>query len=891
MTKLEASRTNINACEFSRYVAFINRTQPDLVRQATSSDDLTRITDFYLTSDSVDEQKMLRNIRLARHAAMIRCVHEELQGTISIVESMKLLSTFADSILSHVTKFYENELEPTFGHPIDEDGEKVKLNIIAMGKLGGSELNFSSDIDLIFLYPKSGSTTGNHSISNHEYFLKLSQKIIQALTLHTENGFVFRVDTRLRPYGIDGPLAMSFDMLEEYFFSQGRPWERFAWAKARNVYGEQIDLLTKMVNNFVYRSYVDYVVIDNLRQLHRMIRERVKKKGLESDIKLGAGGIREIEFIAQVSQLIHGGQDRTLRSTSTVETLELLEQKNILKTSEVSSLLEAYRFLRMIEHRIQYLDDQQTHKIPTDNEDQLKIANSLNFNSWESLDVTLQEHLAFVHKTFIGIFEDSSEEKSSDRLNTQLLDLNKEQLLDQISTYIWKGFSHTSENILSFLSKSKYRRLPAVCQEKLELLIPTLLKIVPHDNDYEKYISRLLTVLDAISWRETYLSLLIEYPSATQQLIKILQSGQWATNYLARFPGNLEQLIASLDDLRSSVLTPDKIPAQATQTNDLEEAIDVIHRYKQKEIFRSLLMDLFEIIDLRKLSDRLSSVADQIVTIALELAIKTLGIERETCKLGIVGMGKLGSREIGYESDLDLIFLYEPVNPDDSLMYSRVVQKVNSLINSVSGHGTLFKTDLRLRPFGQSGLLVSSLESFQNYQQNQAKTWEHQALTRGRGICGDQRVLEQFESIRKHVIETKKDRSALSQSILDMRRLMDSEFAPKPNVFDLKRDAGGIIDIEFIVQFIVLLHASKHSELSENIGNIALLTIAANKNLISQDAATAVSEAYYDYRKLQHAQRLQGVHKVVVPDSDLLSHRKNVMTLWETLFQTQRIST
>ena len=889
MTKLEASRTNINACEFSRYVAFINRTQPDLVRQATSADDLTRITDFYLSTDSVDEQKMLRNIRLARHATMTRCVHEELRGTISIVESMKLLSTFADTILSHVTKFYENELEPTFGHPVAEDGERVKLNIVAMGKLGGSELNFSSDIDLIFLYPKSGNTTGNQRISNHEYFLKLSQKIIQALTLHTENGFVFRVDTRLRPYGIDGPLAMSFDMLEEYFYSQGRPWERFAWAKARSVYGQQIDLLTKMVNNFVYRSYVDYVVIDNLRQLHRMIRERVKKKGLESDIKLGAGGIREIEFIAQVSQLIHGGQDRTLRSTSTVETLELLEQKNILKTSEVSALLEAYFFLRMIEHRIQYLDDQQTHKIPKDKEDQLKIAKSLNFDNWESLSATLNEHLAFVHKTFINIFEDSSADRFSDRLNTQLIDLNKEQLLDQISTYIWNEYPNTSENIFSFISKSKFRRLPAVCQEKLDLLIPSLLKIIPHNSEYEKYISRLLTILDSIAWRETYLSLLIEYPSTRDQLIKILQSGQWATNYLARYPGNLEQLIVSVEELSASALMLDEVPARATQTDEIEEAIDIIHRYKQKEIFKSLLMDLFEIIDLRKLSDRLSDVADQVVTSTLELAVKTLGIEKEACKLAVVGMGKLGSREIGYESDLDLIFLYEPVNPDDSLMYSRIVQKVNALINSASGHGTLFKTDLRLRPFGQSGLLVSSLESFQNYQQNQAKTWEHQALTRGRGICGDKMVLGQFESIRGQVMKTQRERSILSQSILDMRRLMDSEFPPKPNVFDLKRDAGGIIDIEFIVQFIVLLHANKYPELSENIGNIALLTIAANKNLISQDAATAVSEAYYDYRKLQHAQRLQGVQRVVVPDGDLLSHRKNVISLWETLFQTQRI--
>ena len=889
MTKLEASRTNINACEFSRYVAFINRTQPDLVRQATSADDLTRITDFYLSTDSVDEQKMLRNIRLARHATMTRCVHEELRGTISIVESMKLLSTFADTILSHVTKFYENELEPTFGHPVDEDGERVRLNIVAMGKLGGSELNFSSDIDLIFLYPKSGNTTGNQRISNHEYFLKLSQKIIQALTLHTENGFVFRVDTRLRPYGIDGPLAMSFDMLEEYFYSQGRPWERFAWAKARSVYGQQIDLLTKMVNNFVYRSYVDYVVIDNLRQLHRMIRERVKKKGLESDIKLGAGGIREIEFIAQVSQLIHGGQDRTLRSTSTVETLKLLEQKNILKTSEVSSLLEAYFFLRMIEHRIQYLDDQQTHKIPKDKEDQLKIAKSLNFDNWDSLSATLNEHLAFVHKTFINIFEDSSADRFSDRLNTQLIDLNKEQLLDQISTYIWNEYPNTSENIFSFVSTSKFRRLPAVCQEKLDLLIPSLLKIIPHNSEYEKYISRLLTILDSIAWRETYLSLLIEYPSTRDQLIKILQSGQWATNYLARYPGNLEQLIVSVEELSASALMLDEVPARAIQTDEIEEAIDIIHRYKQKEIFKSLLMDLFEIIDLRKLSDRLSAVADQVVTSTLELAIKTLGIEKGACKLAVVGMGKLGSREIGYESDLDLIFLYEPVNPDDSLMYSRVVQKVNALINSASGHGTLFRTDLRLRPFGQSGLLVSSLESFQNYQQNQAKTWEHQALTRGRGICGDKMVLGQFESIRGQVMKTQRERSILSQSILDMRRLMDSEFPPKPNVFDLKRDAGGIIDIEFIVQFIVLLHANKYPELSENIGNIALLTIAANKNLISQDAATAVSEAYYDYRKLQHAQRLQGVQRVVVPDGDLLSHRKNVISLWETLFQTQRI--
>jgi len=682
---------------------------------------------------------------------------------------------------------------------------------------------------------------------------------------------------------------VSFDMLEEYFYSQGRPWERFAWAKARVVYGQKIESLTKMFNDFVYRSYVDYVVIDNLRQLHRMIRDRVKKKGLESDIKLGAGGIREIEFIAQVSQLIHGGQDRTLRSTSTVETLKLLDQKNILKTSEVSSLLEAYCFLRMIEHRIQYLDDQQTHKIPKDKDDQLKIAKSLNFDNWESLSATLNEHLAFVHKTFINIFEDSSADRFSDRLNTQLIDLNKEQLLDQISTYIWNEYPNTSENIFSFISKSKFRRLPAVCQEKLDLLIPSLLKIIPHNSEYEKYISRLLTILDSIAWRETYLSLLIEYPSTRDQLIKILQSGQWATNYLARYPGNLEQLIVSVEELSASALMLDEVPARAIQTDEIEEAIDIIHRYKQKEIFKSLLMDLFEIIDLRKLSDRLSAVADQVVTSTLELAIKTLGIEKEACKLAVVGMGKLGSREIGYESDLDLIFLYEPVNPDDSLMYSRVVQKVNALINSASGHGTLFRTDLRLRPFGQSGLLVSSLESFQNYQQNQAKTWEHQALTRGRGICGDKMVLGQFESIRGQVMKTQRERSILSQSILDMRRLMDSEFPPKPNVFDLKRDAGGIIDIEFIVQFIVLLHANKYPELSENIGNIALLTIAANKNLISQDAATAVSEAYYDYRKLQHAQRLQGVQRVVVPDGDLLSHRKNVISLWETLFQTQRI--
>ena len=848
--------------------------------------------------DLDDEIELAQAVRKLRKKVMVKLILRDLNGLADLNEVMQTMTALAEVCVQRAQACLTRALQAQFGSPSGEASAKAQeLLVIAMGKLGGGELNVSSDIDLIFVYPEDGETDGPHKLSNHEFFTRLGRRLINIINELTADGYVFRVDMRLRPYGDSGPLVTSFAALEEYLVSQGREWERYAWIKARVIApadSPHTAELTQLVQPFVYRKYLDFGAIDSMRKLHAQIRQEVQRRDRLNNIKLGPGGIREIEFTAQVFQLIRGGSDAKLRILPTRGVLQQLVENAQLSAPVVTGLDAAYVFLRNLEHRLQYLDDQQTQELPGKAEEQEIIARAMGYADYTALLKELDRHRALVSQQFEQIFGSQQAEQAEALLAGHPNDaqlwregVSAEELNTTLEKLGYHAAPDSAQHLLQLRDSNRYRQLPELSKQRLDRLIPQFIILSAQHNDPDATLSRLLTLLEAVSRRASYLAFLAEYPQALQRLTRLVAASSWASEYLTLHPALLDELLDAREMYQPpqwQQLDHDLRARLDDCAEDAERQLDVLRHAQQEQTFHLLAMDLQGLLPLETLSDNLSDLADLLLRHVLRLSWATARKKhRDDAKFAIISYGKLGGKELGYASDLDLIFLYDDDHPDAQENYARLAQRINTMLGSYTSSGRLYETDLRLRPNGASGLLVSSIEAFAEYQQNQAWVWEHQALTRARFSAGDAQVGAAFERIRQQVLCQPRDLATLRKEILDMRQKMHDGHPNDTDLFDIKHDSGGMVDIEFMVQYLVLAYAHQHPQLTANIGNLALLKLAGELGLIPVDIAEQTRTLYRTLRQTQHRMRLNNLSPCRIEQGEVetAASRK----LWEMLFE------
>ena len=797
------------------------------------------------------EAAFKRRLRRLRRRVLLRTMARDLDGAGAPAARLA-------EVCSTMSMLAEFTIRAALGWLKEED-----LIVVAMGKLGGGELNVSSDIDLVFVHP--GSQEDPADLRQAE---RTARKLIALLNDVTEDGFVFRVDMRLRPYGDSGALVSSFDALEAYFVAQGREWERYAWIKARPLSGSGIAgrrhvELAAIVRPFVYRKYLDYGTLEAMRRLHAEVRRDVERRELAEHVKLGPGGIREIEFIAQALQLVRGGRDAELTARPTLEVLHLLSSKRFLPEDAVRELSAAYVFLRNVEHRLQYLDDAQTHELPVDGDDRARVAQMADFPAWDAFLAELNRHRQAVTRQFQSVFAGP---------------------LVEAEPRPWPALPRLD----TLRASQRYAQLPDASRRRLDALIPALAQAAAATPDPEATLARGVDLIEAIAGRAAYLALLAERPEALERVTRMIGASSWAADYVTRHPLLLDEL---LDD-RLLYAAPDwrefesgLRAALAAAEGDVERQMNVAREQHQSQLFRLLAQDLAGLLSVEVLADHLSRLADILLDCSLPVCWSQVpGRHREQPKFAVIAYGKLGGKELGYASDLDIIFVYDDADERAAQNYARLAQRYNNWLTVRTSAGALFDTDLQLRPSGSSGLLVSSLAAFEEYQERAAWTWEHQALTRARHCAGDRDVGMKFEKIREKILRRQRDEANLARDVLAMREKLHAAHPNRSGLFDLKHDRGGMIDIEFAVQFLVLAHAHRYPELTQNLGNIALLGIASSLGLIPDDLAEPCRNAYRKFRRLQHALRLNGAPYARVPQAQVARKSAAVRALWQAVF-------
>ena len=892
----DAGETIARAAHYSRYLQRLLTANPDVLStpelaQAFTAADMQAELE---RAGIEDDRSLGRALRRLRQRTLARLIARDLGGFADLSEVVTAVTALAEVAIRKAVTQLHLDLAAVHGEPRGAtDGTPQQLHVVGMGKLGGAELNASSDIDLVLVYPEEGETDGGRPLSNHEFFTRLARRLIGALSEWTEDGFVFRVDTRLRPYGDSGPLVVSFDMLENYLITQGRAWERYAWIKGRPLTGDQHDALLALVRPFVYRRHLDYGAFASMRGLHSQVRHEVNRRDRQDNIKLGPGGIREIEFIAQVFQLIRGGHERALQQQSTLPVLAVLGERGFIAPAAVSELSAAYVFLRNLEHRLQYRDDQQTQDLPRQNEERVLLAESMGFPGTGAFLAELSRHRDAVSRHFEAIF---SESDSGDE--HPLAALWQEQPADgkpdeaaaeQLAGLGFARGRELSRQLALFRNGSRYRQMPAASQRRLDRLVPAAIAAAASRRDPDDTAARLLALFDSISRREAYLALLHEYPHALDRVADLMSASPWVAQYITRHPILLDELL----DARTLLAAPDWDALRAilhegldSAEGDIERQMDLLRHFKNTQTLHFIAQDLAGKLPLETLSDHLSDLACVILDAVLRLS--WLGLRqrhREDPLFAIVGYGKLGGKELGYASDLDIVFVYDDPAPEAAENYARLAQRINYWLTSTTAAGVLYETDLRLRPDGASGLLVTPLDSLRRYQLEQAWLWEHQALTRARSVAGDPGISRSFEELRTRVLCKRREDGALREGIIEMRKKMLDAHPNSSGLFDLKHDPGGIIDVEFIVQYLVLGHAHAHPELAANAGNLALLQVAGTLGLVDEEEAEAVRTAYRQFRKLQHQLRLAGERYARVEPATVATAAAAVRVLWKKLFR------
>ncbi len=891
----------------SRFLQLILRKYPGLLPEMALSGELSSSMDrrkflkrMHDAMKNVScEDDLLSVLRRFRNRKMFRIAWRDLSGTADLEEILSDLTFLADQCIEAALGWLNNEQAQAFGSPVYPDGHVQGLIVLAMGKLGAGELNFSSDIDLIFAYPLQGSTTGaGAGLSNEEFFTRLARRLCRALSLTTEEGMVFRVDTRLRPFGDSGPLVLPASAVEEYYENYGRQWERYAMVKARAAAGDILagERLLKALRPFVYRKYLDYSAVDAMRQMKAMILAEQDRKALERDIKLGPGGIRDIEFICQAFQLLKGGRMPALQERYLLRVLRHLESLSLLDSGTCRLLREAYIFLRMTENRLQEFADQQVHFLPEDSEMQLRLAVAMGFSSWERFYPVLKGHMQAAHRIFGELFDekqqqtdvqicttDAGSESGGQHVDCILPDVSEGEYL-----LIWEapedrsarqqmlamGFSEeAASRLLSLRNSRQIALMPSRTRDVLDRLIPKLIAVCTAVPDSDKALEGSLKVIDAVLRRGNYLVLLLEYPQALRHLVYLCSRSIWIAEILSRQPILLDELIDA-----SALFNPladrefrKQLDAMTASIpgSDLELFMDELRRFRKGSTLRVAACDLDNLIDVREVGASLTGLACILVDKCLESAIKHVACNKEEpfypgfsvpehCGMAVVAYGKMGGREMGYASDLDLVFLYDPAAlsqdgqvtaGDAGYYFSRMVQRLIFLITTRTSQGRLYQIDTRLRPNGSQGILVSSLESFAEYQRARAWLWEHQALVRARAVAGDKVVKKTFEDIRKDCLMTKRKAVEVAEGIHAMRKKIWKAATGNSSFFHIKKHPGGVMDIEFLVQYLVLCHARIHEELVRFTGCLDLLQILGDLGLLSQAQAHDLSQAYRHYAK------------------------------------------
>ena len=883
--------------ETSRYLGRLLAARPALaaeveatLAQPVSAAELSA----WLAAQPVTEANLKQVLRQLKQRAYARIAARDLAGLAPLGEVVECMTQIAELAVACAVEVLGRGLADRYGTPRGADGSVQQMIVIGMGKLGGRELNVSSDIDLIFVYPEDGDTDGQRAISNFEYFTRLGRALINAIADATEDGQVFRVDMRLRPNGESGPLVCSFEMLENYFYTQGREWERYAWIKARpltgNGAGSRWEELEAIRRPFVFRKYLDFGAINAMRELHAQIRQEVAKKDKADNVKLGPGGIREIEFIAQVFQLIRGGRDPALQIKPTLQVLKRLADSGLLAGEAVAALCAAYDFLRRVEHRLQYLDDAQTHTLPTTDADRAIIARAMAYSSYDGLLAEIDDHRAAVAGHFEAVFADPN--RGEHKLAGMWRGAGGDEQAEEFAELGYRQPRDAAQRVAALREGPRYQQLAAGIRERFDALVPQLIQAAAEMRNPDDTLMRSLELLESISRRAAYLALLQQYPQALRKVSELVSSSSWAAAYLQRHPILLDELL----DPRLLDVLPDwsgvraQLEARLAELEpDTERQMDLLRETHHAQVFRLLAQDVAELYTVEKLADHLSELADIVLDAALRHAwLKVLKRHVEVPKFAVISYGKLGGKELGFASDLDLVFLYDDPAPEAGENYGRLGTRLNTWLSAQTAAGQLFETDLRLRPNGDSGLVVTSMESFRKYQLESAWVWEHQALTRARFSAGDPAVGEAFEKIRCEVLGQQRDLGKLRADIVEMRQKMADAHATRGDlretVFDLKHDPGGLVDVEFIVQYLVLGHSHAHPELTGNKGNIALLKMAADAGLIPGELAETVRSAYRDYRRMQHGLRLNGTKARVAPE-EVAERVLVVRELWRTVFE------
>jgi glutamate-ammonia-ligase adenylyltransferase len=865
----------------------------DLLQHLHKPYQLQEMQHFLAGYEIFDEASLKKALRQLRSRVMARMISRDLSGLADLHEVMQTTSQLAECAINSALDYLHRWQAQVYGEPVDTDGNPQRLIVIGMGKLGGEELNVSSDIDLIFAYASAGVTNGEQTVSNQDFFTRLGKKLIAAIDEITEDGFVFRVDMRLRPFGSEGALVTNLDALEEYYQNNGREWERYAWIKGREVTGGHA--VSALLKPFVFRKYLDFGAFSSMRDLKVQIQRDVNSKGMHNNIKLGRGGIREIEFIAQVFQLIRGGRDSSLQIKSTLSVLQLLKTKAMLPEKTVAELTEAYIYLRNLEHRLMYLEDAQTQELPKSETSQALIAKAMNFDrksefGWPEFLAKLDGYRQQVQRHFDETFEDADAGGSELEVETAIWNgaVAEVQSITNLQEMGYQDAIESLRKLVNLHQGSRYKQLPELSRQRFDAVMPHVISQSAKMPNADVTLLRVMDLLESICRRASYLALLTEHPQAMQLLVKLCSSSPWLANYLAQHPILLDELL----DTRTLYAAPDfdamreELRGRLAEADmDIEQQMDIMRHFKHASVFRFAAQDINGELPLETLSDYLSALADLILQVALETIWPTVrGKHLDTPKFAVIGYGKLGGKELGYASDLDIIFLYDDDAPEAGEVYARFAQRINNWFNRLTSAGLLYETDLQLRPDGNSGLLVSSVAAFREYQLQKAWVWEHQAITRARFLAGQASIGAAFDEVRHEVMVQTRDQVKLKTEVLAMREKMRSAQHLKRDVFDLKHSVGGIIDVEFLVQYLVLLNAPKYPQLTDNIGNIGLLKLMATLGIVNVELADQVAKAYREYRHVQHMLKLQGAAKISVPMQEMAIHADVVRALWHQVF-------
>ena len=884
-----------------------------------------------ITNSVGDETTLMKQLRELRQQEMMRIAWRDLNSLADDETILGELSDFAEAIVSVTLQYLENQQAEIYGMPHDANGQEQALLTFAMGKMGGRELNFSSDIDLIFAFAEDGETNGGRKTSHYEFYLSVIRKLVKVLDEVTADGFVYRVDIRLRPFGDSGPLAMSFSGMENYYQSQGRDWERYAMIKAKLISGREEDkkYLQLLLTPFVYRRYLDFGMIESIREMKAMINAQMKRKGMTQNIKLGRGGIREIEFIGQTLQLIRAGREPELRERSIIKVLTLLAEKKYLKKEDIDKLIYAYWFLRKLENRLQMRRDMQTHELPddvlaSDEVERQALCLAMNFTTWDELMEKLLQHQTSVDNIFQNLIsvDEAEEIKQNDGASPVILFWDDLESSEEVRQHLVDLNYQDADEILKLLiqlrNSPQLKSLTNESHNRLAKLVSSLLIVaVNYTNQYE-LLERVARLIKALAGRKVYVSLLVEYPQTQKKMLQLCAASEWFTARLINHPILLDSLLTielntdvvaeQQNDIKQLLeIELNQIEAQdATHSNNyiddenLEQQMDRMRQFKRKTVFSVAVSDVFYQQSVELVSDRLTNLANVLLEKILDLSWRAMVakygqpvcvVEGEKCypTMSIVAYGKMGGNELGYGSDLDIIFLHnsggEKQNTDgeksldNQHFFARVAQRVIHFLNTRTYSGVLYEADTRLRPNGQSGLMVSSVAAFELYQREKAWTWEHQALIRARFVTGNALIEQEFDRIRSSVLRQSVDARKLLKDVVAMREKMREHLASKSTDFDIKQDAGGLVDIEFMAQAGILTHAEEDEQCIAHTATLELINELKQVGWYRAEEAEELSQAYRYFRKLKNWQNLQ----CIADSSDVSAHRDKVVVIWNRL--------